>query len=72
MTRDEFLKLDDKETYYSDWFGEGCLKKDLIEQEHDAQAEWVKLDGKMALAKIGDDFVVFGYDGNEYYHDWQF
>lgn len=74
MTRDELLNMPDSKTQYSDWFGKGNLKEDLLNSEtENNKAEFVLRDGYMLLIKLQDgSFVCTGYDSNEYHHTFTF
>jgi hypothetical protein len=66
MTRDELLASTDTE--YTDWFGTGCLKQDLIsaEKQEGEKATQVLRDGFMLLIFFSKAYYCKGYDSNEY------
>ena len=72
MTREEFLN--EKNTSYSDWFGEGDLIKVLLSEEkrRKQKAKYIYRDSYMILIQFSDAFVCCGYDGNEYEHGFNF
>lgn len=60
---------------YSDWFGKGDTKDDVMEvvKQHGEPLEVLLEDsGYMACVIYADRVVVVGYDGSEYCHTFEF
>ena len=58
---------------YRDWFGSGDLDMEVQEViEHNGQPLKILYDGYMACLIYPDNVLIFGYDGNEYCHTFQF
>ncbi|MDO8610333.1 MAG: hypothetical protein Q7R95_07320 [bacterium] len=71
------MKIEDiKNIPYSDWFGKGDTKKDILKIiELYGEPEDILLGNEnkyMALILYPNKVFVVGYDGSEYKHEFQF
>lgn len=60
-----------KDMKYSDWFGNGNTKQDILEAvKENGVPERIYIDCNMASLVYEDKVITVGYDGNEYMHSF--
>lgn len=72
MTVDEFLS--GPITSYQDWFGSGDNKDDFNTACNETSSSPISViqSDDMLCIEFEDQFVITGYDGNEYHHTFRF